>query len=422
MHTDALFRSDRFQELRSATDQPTIKVLQKSPKATPSLPGIRQLLHNICAHTIERTTVINDFTNREIKAQMGFLSTNNEEYPSFKLGQLGQLSSPKQSHSGRRHEKSPFHSSPTRFEHPQLVKFYTGDTAPRQLLRVGKIQKPSGDLLRLANLVEASPKMHEVHITGNSIKDEVISSNGEYQLKVAEILTSSRCVFENLQEWPLSVHSQDTSGDDGMHFLTEFINMESLDITISMAKKVHESLQAIKLWKSKHIELKMNRRPENTIATSGKGMIGGISLPRMDLGQKLSKDEPRKASCRLGTASGHAKGGNAAIFSEAVASHNTGRHNIDTQLSTKAIGEPKGRVMRNGLQCAHCSSTKTPEWRKGPCGRRSLCNACGLFYKKLVRKFGDGQASMIMKHRKSISSKNRKVPHVFDVPHSFVQI
>ncbi|EJU05120.1 hypothetical protein DACRYDRAFT_47643, partial [Dacryopinax primogenitus] len=36
-------------------------------------------------------------------------------------------------------------------------------------------------------------------------------------------------------------------------------------------------------------------------------------------------------------------------------------------------------------QCASCGIGETPEWRKGPEGARTLCNACGLHYAKLSR-------------------------------------
>ncbi|KAI7897257.1 uncharacterized protein EV154DRAFT_489479 [Mucor mucedo] len=39
-----------------------------------------------------------------------------------------------------------------------------------------------------------------------------------------------------------------------------------------------------------------------------------------------------------------------------------------------------------GQKCHSCSTTETPEWRKGPDGARTLCNACGLHYSKLLRK------------------------------------
>ncbi|KAJ1021074.1 hypothetical protein NDA16_003860 [Ustilago loliicola] len=36
--------------------------------------------------------------------------------------------------------------------------------------------------------------------------------------------------------------------------------------------------------------------------------------------------------------------------------------------------------------CQACGTGETPEWRRGPDGARTLCNACGLHYAKLVRK------------------------------------
>ncbi|MCL7049080.1 hypothetical protein MKW94_001094, partial [Papaver nudicaule] len=32
--------------------------------------------------------------------------------------------------------------------------------------------------------------------------------------------------------------------------------------------------------------------------------------------------------------------------------------------------------------CSNCSSPKTPQWRAGPDGSKTLCNACGIRYKK----------------------------------------
>lgn len=41
----------------------------------------------------------------------------------------------------------------------------------------------------------------------------------------------------------------------------------------------------------------------------------------------------------------------------------------------------KRRVMKQ-LVCADCGRTDSPEWRKGPLGPKTLCNACGLRYSK----------------------------------------
>lgn len=37
-------------------------------------------------------------------------------------------------------------------------------------------------------------------------------------------------------------------------------------------------------------------------------------------------------------------------------------------------------------RCHSCHRVETPEWRRGPDGARTLCNACGLHYAKLTRK------------------------------------
>lgn len=49
-----------------------------------------------------------------------------------------------------------------------------------------------------------------------------------------------------------------------------------------------------------------------------------------------------------------------------------------------AGGSREPRVM-TGRTCMHCGITSTPEWRTGPDGKGTLCNACGLRYRKFVR-------------------------------------
>ena len=43
-------------------------------------------------------------------------------------------------------------------------------------------------------------------------------------------------------------------------------------------------------------------------------------------------------------------------------------------------------VMSNGKRqrrgCLHCGTVKTPQWRMGPEGKKTLCNACGVRFMK----------------------------------------
>lgn len=50
------------------------------------------------------------------------------------------------------------------------------------------------------------------------------------------------------------------------------------------------------------------------------------------------------------------------------------------------------------LRCVHCHTTETPLWRTGPDGPRSLCNACGVRFKKgklILYKDDDGNLTAV---------------------------
>ncbi|KAF4401864.1 GATA transcription factor 4-like [Cannabis sativa] len=42
---------------------------------------------------------------------------------------------------------------------------------------------------------------------------------------------------------------------------------------------------------------------------------------------------------------------------------------------------PSSTVSGGARRCTHCASEKTPQWRTGPMGPKTLCNACGVRYK-----------------------------------------
>lgn len=70
------------------------------------------------------------------------------------------------------------------------------------------------------------------------------------------------------------------------------------------------------------------------------------------------------------------------------------KKNTSTKLSARESLEPnrrrrvrkkqKGRgTVKTSLvpgMCTHCKTTRTPMWRRGPAGYRTLCNACGVKY------------------------------------------
>ncbi|CEP61006.1 Gat2p LALA0_S02e04632g [Lachancea lanzarotensis] len=102
----------------------------------------------------------------------------------------------------------------------------------------------------------------------------------------------------------------------------------------------------------------------------------------------------------------------------------------DTTASiAKTIESPVHDEVRNerpsyavqGMECVHCASTETPEWRRGPYGNRTVCNACGLFYCKIVKRFGVQKANLLMRYRRYTLPEDRRVPSRLVVPEYFVQ-
>ncbi|CAL5337310.1 hypothetical protein CsSME_00020501 [Camellia sinensis var. sinensis] len=69
-----------------------------------------------------------------------------------------------------------------------------------------------------------------------------------------------------------------------------------------------------------------------------------------------------------------------------------------------------------GRKCQHCQADKTPQWRAGPMGPKTLCNACGVRYKsgRLVPEYRPASSptfSSVMhsnSHRKIIEMRRQR--------------
>ncbi|QLQ78073.1 hypothetical protein HG537_0A03200 [Torulaspora globosa] len=84
------------------------------------------------------------------------------------------------------------------------------------------------------------------------------------------------------------------------------------------------------------------------------------------------------------------------------------------------LTEPMRKDEQSTTSCVHCGENSTPEWRRGPYGNRTLCNACGLFYRKLIKKFGTKDANLLMRFKKQVNPEDRRVPSLLNVPAGFI--
>eukprot|EP01112_Ceratiomyxa_fruticulosa_P011028 TRINITY_DN2960_c0_g2_i1.p1 TRINITY_DN2960_c0_g2~~TRINITY_DN2960_c0_g2_i1.p1 ORF type:complete len:477 (+),score=106.55 TRINITY_DN2960_c0_g2_i1:368-1798(+) len=64
---------------------------------------------------------------------------------------------------------------------------------------------------------------------------------------------------------------------------------------------------------------------------------------------------------------------------------------VKTQTKRKRVGEPS-------LFCHNCKTRETPEWRRGPNGAKTLCNACGIRWR-------------ISQDQSGVSSRNSRANH-----------
>lgn len=70
-------------------------------------------------------------------------------------------------------------------------------------------------------------------------------------------------------------------------------------------------------------------------------------------------------------------------------------------------------------RCTHCASEKTPQWRTGPLGPKTLCNACGVRYKsgRLVPEYRPAASPTFVltqhsnSHRKVMELRRQKEVH-----------
>ncbi|KAH6799751.1 hypothetical protein C2S51_036235 [Perilla frutescens var. frutescens] len=74
----------------------------------------------------------------------------------------------------------------------------------------------------------------------------------------------------------------------------------------------------------------------------------------------------------------------------------------ETNLQQQLSAEKTTNLRSSPKICSDCYTTRTPLWRGGPHGPKSLCNACGIKYNKKRRK------SLGLENGKNYKKKKRR--------------
>ncbi|KAI3826064.1 hypothetical protein L1987_00106 [Smallanthus sonchifolius] len=91
-----------------------------------------------------------------------------------------------------------------------------------------------------------------------------------------------------------------------------------------------------------------------------------------------------------------------------IASSLIGKKTVKAPAKKKEVYDGESHS-GDGRRCLHCATDKTPQWRTGPLGPKTLCNACGVRYKsgRLVPEYRPASSPtfVLTKH----SNSHRKV-------------
>ncbi|XP_052730157.1 GATA transcription factor 1 isoform X1 [Vigna angularis] len=100
-----------------------------------------------------------------------------------------------------------------------------------------------------------------------------------------------------------------------------------------------------------------------------------------------------------------------------IADENSGQQVWWRQPSNEISKAEEGmKISPIGRQCQHCGAEKTPQWRAGPLGPKTLCNACGVRFKsgRLVPEYRPASSPTFRSdlhsnsHRKIVEMRRQK--------------
>ncbi|KAL2477040.1 GATA transcription factor 5 [Forsythia ovata] len=166
--------------------------------------------------------------------------------------------------------------------------------------------------------------------------------------------------FDNVPSGELSVPVDDL---ENLEWLSQFVDDSTSGLSLSYAA-------------GSFME-KAEEFSENQIVPVGKPAVQKIRVPCFPL------PVPGKARSKRPRPNGKAWSLSSQSLSAAESSSTTSSSNGSSTLSPSVLKNPVHDVDCSQAlrRCTHCHVQKTPQWRTGPLGPKTLCNACGVRYK-----------------------------------------
>jgi hypothetical protein len=138
----------------------------------------------------------------------------------------------------------------------------------------------------------------------------------------------------------------------------------------------------------------MSFSPIVSQATSGDDNMssGGDVVEQQDDGDEDSQSSQKRCKISNNNISSHNNNSNAG----------NGNGNSNARMKKKCTQD-----ITQPWRCMHCQTQRTPQWRTGPMGPKTLCNACGVRYKsgRLLPEYRPAGSPSYVPHKHSHSHK-----------------
>ncbi|KAK1411767.1 hypothetical protein QVD17_32485 [Tagetes erecta] len=225
-----------------------------------------------------------------------------------------------------------------------------------------------------------------------------------------------------------TVESSNSSADGGRRGLTDaqfshdlcvpYDDMAELEwlstfVEESFSSEDMEKLQLLSGVKSKHVDASKTHQFHQEIIdnqTNNPIFNTEVTVPAKAR-TKRSRGAPRNWTSRVIGLSEPSMGATSTMSSESetdITSSLIGKKTVKAPSKKKEVNDNESQN-GEGRRCLHCATDKTPQWRTGPLGPKTLCNACGVRYKsgRLVPEYRPASSPtfVLTKH----SNSHRKV-------------
>lgn len=234
----------------------------------------------------------------------------------------------------------------------------------------------------------------------SKVDQDVVQQYGEDNYKFVSELVKFLVEFE-LKCKEINALLYYTYGNTGHTFETILKKMkhDDIDQVLSNLRKISDLLEGMKRHKDRKQHLMGSKVSKALNGGSGSGI-------KRNLSQHIAATYESKKSRKKGVQIEPYLNASDLFQRHVGSAPNDTCLYLENKNNFEASGVDSDSSFKPEIICQHCRSKETPEWRRGPEGSRTLCNACGLFYSKLIKKYGLHEADKIMLERKQRGSVN----------------